>query len=168
MCSKSHVRAQDRYAALFYLALQPKTDDQLVEDIVSLCKRVKSDKRVSLNPEQVSIFNIGSSFCFMNREVECEQLFNAILSLENIRRSGAPKDAIKKEVWLPVCNGIASIGKTTFARKALTAYAKNAKRCSDPVKNELLNIFKSNDNYMNLRVGKYLAIKVQIMTVAHF
>jgi len=125
----------------------------------------KALRRISLDPTpaELTARNIGHGFTFVNRDNECQKLFDSLLSMYLLRPDFNYED-MKRMVRFPVCLGISRIGKTTFARKNFHRYSDES-FCPDqkyentdsfPVAIELANIFRQN-RFFNVRVDLQLA-----------
>ena len=102
---------------------------------------------------------IGQNFPFLNRELQCEQCFEYMVELENVRLqciNAANKldncDAFKRQIKIPTIVGMAGIGKSSFAREGAIKHVMKLE--TDGV--TLTDFMKSlkDENCLNLRVSK--------------
>jgi hypothetical protein len=76
-------------------------------------------------PEDAALDKLGAYFAFTNREAQCKDLLRAFAAMDEKRGNGE-MDVTKRDVFVPVCTGMPGIGKTRFARAAITSLALHA------------------------------------------
>lgn len=92
--------------------------------------------------------SIGTEFPFVNREQASEEIIQAFNSQYIARAKGW--SAKKREIIIPLCMGLAGIGKSTAARKAVRTYLQDKKYDDDDFLCEL----STADVKCNFQLGK--------------
>ena len=95
---------------------------------------------------------------FLNREEECQLLFECVFSLECVRQKALKNiisaDDLKREVKIPTVLGLSLIGKSRFAREAIARFIASYYQNNPNISEKELEFIKKIENIQNIRIGK--------------
>ena len=80
---------------------------------------------------------MGNNFRFVNREAECKQLVTRFGKMD-LLRGNRDFDQLKRDLFAPLCIGLSGLGKTRFARVAVTSLVRKATGVLSPTLVQML------------------------------
>ena len=89
--------------------------------------------------ENINLNCLVKNFLFANREKECEELVSRFAEMDLIRRENTYED-VKRKLYIPLCVGLPGLGKTSFARIAVTSLVQKATGISSPTLQQMLEL----------------------------
>jgi hypothetical protein len=131
----------------------------------SVDNRRSSQDREVLPNEKFYMDGIGKIFPFLNRTESVRQMFHCIQRQEMCRRRAIELQESRRNAWeelkrlieVPVCLGLAGLGKTTLARRAVHDHATAVADAivEDPEADiAFIEEMKDKDNMVNIRIGE--------------
>jgi hypothetical protein len=107
-----------------------------VDSTPRLLRRSSFDRRF-VPEETADVDYLGEIFPFVNREQECIDLVRCFGDMDSMRGRGT-FDKCKRDLKVPLCVGLPGIGKTRFARIAVTYLIEKATGVLSPTMNQML------------------------------
>ena len=121
----------------------PSTFKEIYDKICSTCfvASESHQRRKTFDPaidaeETVDLRIIGEIFPFVNREEKCKELLRCFGNMDHIR--GYDFDSYEHLIYVPLCVGLPGLGKTRYARIALTSLIKSFTDIPFPTMEDML------------------------------